>query len=293
MTSQEDREGIAQRIPSMGGAELGPALRTLARLAPAGTAIVEVGAWMGAGTAQLALGILERDSPGEVSLHVFDRWRASKSERRKAARDRVTLAAGEDLLAIVRRTLQPLGLPIEYRQGELRDMSWNGPAISVYVDDAAKQPVEFLHVLRTFAPSWRAGSTTLVLMDFNHWRKIPWSRRWFYRTQDIIIRSHPECFRKKTDPRWMVKGSAALFEYTSPFDPQSVEQMWRIRLLVAAQRLIHDPARRGVESLRNLNVRARQMWDVFRGTACFLGRSSWPRKRDKRDSPPEPQAKER
>ena len=60
-------------------------LRNLARHAPAGTSIVEVGTWLGAGTAQLALGIRERARPSEVALHCYDRWQANRSEITKAA----------------------------------------------------------------------------------------------------------------------------------------------------------------------------------------------------------------
>ena len=54
---------IADRIPSMGGMEIGPALREFARAAGPNKAIVEVGCWLGAGTAQLALGVLENSDP--------------------------------------------------------------------------------------------------------------------------------------------------------------------------------------------------------------------------------------
>lgn len=157
----------------------------------------------------------------------------------------MTLAAAEDLLPIVKRTLQPLGVPIQYRQGELRGVTWNGPAISVYVDDAAKQPAEFLHVLRAFAPAWQAGSTTLVLMDFSYWRKAPWGLRWFYRIQEIIIRSQPKCFKRRTDAEWDTPGTTvAVFDYLVPIDTVEVERMWRVRFLVAAQRLLYDPLSR-------------------------------------------------
>jgi hypothetical protein len=246
-----EQEEIARRIPSIGGAKLAPILRAHARSAPSGTAIVEVGAWMGAGTAQLALGVLDRDSHDGVSLHAFDRWHASNGERRKADTGGVAVAVGEDLLPIVKRTLQPLGVPIQYRQGEIRDVTWDGPDISVYVDDAAKQPAEFLHVLRAFAPAWQAGSTTLVLMDFGYWRKAPWGRRWFYRIQDIIIHAHPSCFRRWTDSEWDArKTSAAVFDYLAPIDTAEVERMWRVRFLVAAHRLLYEPLSRVGGALR-------------------------------------------
>src|SRR5690606_12370375 len=49
-------ERLADEFPSMGGKKIGPFLRKLARAAPSHTAIVEVGSWLGAGTAQLAIG---------------------------------------------------------------------------------------------------------------------------------------------------------------------------------------------------------------------------------------------
>ena len=39
---------LANRIPSMGGMKIGPVLRQVARDAPGGTSIVEVGCWLGA-----------------------------------------------------------------------------------------------------------------------------------------------------------------------------------------------------------------------------------------------------
>ena len=58
---------LAEKIPSMGGTEIGALLREAARNAPSNTAIVEVGCWLGAGTAQLALGIRERQNPRPYS----------------------------------------------------------------------------------------------------------------------------------------------------------------------------------------------------------------------------------
>ena len=68
MTELMELNGIADQIPSMGGNEIGSVLRDLARQAPADTSIVEVGAWLGAGTAQLALGVRERQRSSDVAL---------------------------------------------------------------------------------------------------------------------------------------------------------------------------------------------------------------------------------
>ena len=170
MTDSVGLYAMANRIPSMGGREIGPVLRNLARHAPAGTSIVEVGTWLGAGTAQLALGIRERARPSEVALHCYDRWQANRSEITKAAGCGVHLAFEEDTLPRVRRTLDPFGVPVEYHKGELLGVQWDGGPISVYVDDATKMPEAFLHALRTFGPSWVPGTTRLVFMDYDYWR---------------------------------------------------------------------------------------------------------------------------
>ena len=115
-----DLNDIADGIPSMGGRKLGPLLRRLACDAPNGTSIVEVGCWLGAGTAQLALGIKDRERPGEVSLHCFDRWRAQRSEVEKAAQKaRLRFTVSENTLPHVRRTLEPFEVPIQFHQGDI------------------------------------------------------------------------------------------------------------------------------------------------------------------------------
>ena len=81
-----DLKAVADQIPSMGGRKIGAWLRQAARDAPSNTSIVEVGCWLGAGTAQLALGIRERPYPKDVSLHCYDRWKATTSEVDKALR---------------------------------------------------------------------------------------------------------------------------------------------------------------------------------------------------------------
>ena len=121
-----DVYGIADRIPSMGGTRIGPLLRELARGAPAGTSIVEVGSWLGAGTAQLALGITERSGAGDVSLHSYDRWQTTRTEVQKAWRWGLRLAVGEDTLPSVRRTLDQIGVPVEFHQGDLAQAAWEG-----------------------------------------------------------------------------------------------------------------------------------------------------------------------
>ena len=130
------------------------------------TSIVEVGSWLGAGTAQLALGLRAREH-ADVRLHCFDRWTAQLGEVRKAARQGVRLKLFQDTLPYVRRTLEQFEVPLELHQGDVMRARWDGGPISVYVDDCCKQLPLFCHSLATFGPAWIPGETVVLLMDFS------------------------------------------------------------------------------------------------------------------------------
>ena len=208
--------GIADQIPSMGGNEIGSVLRDLARQAPADTSIVEVGAWLGAGTAQLALGVRERQRSSDVALHSYDRWRADSSEIAKAARFGVRLALREDTLPRVRRTLEPFGVPVEYHQGELLELGWKNGPISVYVDDASKTPETFIHALLTFGPSWIPGTTVIAFMDYDYWKDSGIAE---HRCQQMFVESNSNCFERLE----RFGRSNAIFRYQIPVDRMPIE----------------------------------------------------------------------
>ena len=160
-----DLETRAAAIPSMGGREIGSHLRAWAAAVPAGHVIVELGCWLGAGTAQMALGV--RDSGRAVEIHAFDHFEATASEVRKAHDAGVSLRSGESTLHRVGASLRSLGVPVVGHKGDIRDARWTPPKpIGLYVDDACKREPAFLHALRTFGPSWVPGVTVVVLMDF-------------------------------------------------------------------------------------------------------------------------------
>jgi hypothetical protein len=159
----------------MGGTKLGPLLRNAARQARTDTALVEVGCWLGAGTAQLALGMRERQYQ-DVQLHVYDRWRARPWEVEKAGKQGWCLQDDEDTLPRVRQALEPFGVTIQFHKGELIDAAWSGGPISVYVDDACKIPLLFCHMLEVFAPYWLPGETLIFLMDLDFGKKIRLAR---------------------------------------------------------------------------------------------------------------------
>lgn len=208
---QADLEDAVARIPSKGGRKLGPLLQEAARRAPGDTAVVEAGSWLGAGTAQLALGIRDRKRP-DVTLHCFDRWRATPDEVASAARKGLRLRPFEDTLPHVRRMLEPFGVPIRFHRGDLEHARWDGGPISVYVDDVSKRLPLFCHALATFAPSWIPGETTIFLMDFHHWRKLEAGKAREYEFQQRFIEAAGDCF-EPLEVRTKRSTSLAMFRY--------------------------------------------------------------------------------
>ena len=132
---------LARQIPSMGGSEIGSLLRKAALEAPNDTAIVEVGCWLGAGTAQLALGIRDRAEPDRIALHCYDRWQSNESEVEKASRFGLALGTAVDTLPITRRYLTPFDVPIQFHKGDILESQWTGGPISVCSRDSLHRPV--------------------------------------------------------------------------------------------------------------------------------------------------------
>jgi len=206
---------VATRIPSMGGMEIGPALRDFARAVRSNTAIVEVGCWLGAGTAQLALGVLENDEPTGIRIHCYDRWAANAAEVEKAQRWGLNLSEGDDLLPHTKRMLQPFAVPIEFHQGDIRSTVWDGGPISLYVDDASKKPKLFYHSLLTFAPMWVPGDTVIFFMDFNIWKT---SGDPEHRCQKEFIEAYPKSFEQIHHPGVSSDPEVAVFRYRARAD---------------------------------------------------------------------------
>jgi hypothetical protein len=206
--SLAELERLAAQIPSMGGKEIGGFLRAAAREAPANSAIVEVGSWLGAGTAQFALGVRERRSNGSIRIQCYDRWEATKPEVEKAARKGpVSLQPGQDTLPLVIDALVPFNVPISFVKGDVADATWDEEPISVYLDDAAKIPSRFFHVLKTFGPAWIPGVTLLVLMDYHYWKKTGSAE---HKCQTNFVENYREHFEPVEG---LHRGSNAAFVY--------------------------------------------------------------------------------
>lgn len=214
--NEQDLEQQAARIPSMGGREIGPFLRQAASEVGVGQCIVEIGAWMGAGTAQMALGA-RRVTP-VPTIHVFDRFRTARHEIAKAERAGVRLRKGQNTLPLVQRHLAPFRVPLVFHKTRIDRAEWDAGPIGLFVDDVSKGPEKFFQVLRTFGPSWIVGETIVVLMDYYYWKKAEdeeSARR--LRVQQDFVTAHPEAF-EPIESEHTRNTSSAIFRYTERLD---------------------------------------------------------------------------
>ncbi len=250
MSEQSENEAVrlerlAAEIPSMGGAKLAQVLRRCAHQAPAGTTLVEVGSWLGAGTAQLAIGVGNRSQGESVAIHCYDRWKATAAEVGKASRHGVYLTEDGDLLPAVRDLLQPFQVPIHFHQGELSESRWNGQPIGVYIDDASKTPPLFCHALLTFGASWIPGQTVLILMDYHDWKK---DDNCDHKCQKHFIEANRKCFEPIQNETSDISASFEMFRYVAPLDLLSgttFKDLWRLWLQVRSKRGLRDMLKSG------------------------------------------------
>lgn len=154
------------QIPEMGGRRIGGFLREWAEKAPDGADIVELGTWLGAGTAQMATGLQSRPDAHNIRIHTFDSFNISASSAEKARKQGADFTEGDDTLPWVKDALKSFQPLIEFHKGMLdENTEWTGKPISVYVDDATKYPYTFYLCLKKFGPYWIPGQTIVVLMD--------------------------------------------------------------------------------------------------------------------------------
>lgn len=195
----------ADAIPSMGGYTLRAYLQEAAAAVRPGRAIVEVGAWLGSGTAQLCIGVIKSGS--RAPIYCFDRWTASGSEVRKAGDAGIKIKGNDDLLPHIRANLEPFGCEIHYWRGDIRKAPWQGQRIGLYIDDAAKRKDKFLHVMQTFGPSFIPGETMLILMDYYYYE---------HRTGDAGLMFQQEYMDHHKEFKFMRRlnnSVAAMFKY--------------------------------------------------------------------------------
>lgn len=142
-------------IPHMGGAKIAPWLKRYVEHVTPGRAIVEVGCWLGAVTQHLV---------GGHPVYVYDAFEATPSEVEKAQTFGLELKAGQNTLPLVKEFVPGPW----YIRGDIRDASYAGPSIGLYIDDASKRQKLWDHSMSVFEPYFIPGETVLFLMDFDY-----------------------------------------------------------------------------------------------------------------------------
>jgi hypothetical protein len=132
-------------------------------------AVVELGAWLGAGTAWIAAGV--RDSGANAKAKVYDRFDAKANHAVKVKHwcenhgvDKVAVGTPFEQF---KTNLGPLLQYVEPSKCEIGGIKWlNGP-VSVLICDAPKRVREISSVLTTFRKALEPGSI-MAWQDFCH-----------------------------------------------------------------------------------------------------------------------------
>jgi hypothetical protein len=131
--------------------------------------VVELGAWLGAGSAWIAAGV--RDSGVPTKAKVYDRFEAKGNHAVKV--DHWRKNHGVDQIARgtpfeqFRANLGPLLQYVEPTRAEIGGIKWNGGPVSVLICDAPKRVREISAVLTTFRKALKPGSV-MAWQDFCH-----------------------------------------------------------------------------------------------------------------------------
>lgn len=95
----------------------------------------------------------------------------------------------------------------------IREIEWDHGPIGPCVDDAAKSPAVFDHLVRQFGPSCVPGKTTLAFLDFKHWKKArsPKVEKAF-QIQMEFVEEYADCFELLMDSK---RSAASVFLYAA------------------------------------------------------------------------------
>lgn len=203
MTIDELRE-YAKTFPHQGGVSIGPSLEKYAAEIEPGSSIVEVGCWLGGGTAHLALGAMQTHAP----IFTWDRFICvNEEEQGKAARFGIDFTIGSDTLPWVRERLDKFPAEINYNKGSWRKFTWDRGPIGLYVDDLTKSEDLWNAAMAAFLPHFIPGKTHLFLMDYNF--DIEAGPK--YAAQKRYMAANPDRFEMLGD--WLDGTTTALFRF--------------------------------------------------------------------------------
>lgn len=173
----------AATLPRMSSSAVGPFLTELAQRTEIGD-VVEIGSWLGYGSAHLALGLSSRRK-----VHVYDAFECRGLEAEKAIKFGVKILPGQDTLPVVQVLLEPVLRNVCFHKGDIRTAGRRKGPISLLVDDASKQEKLFSSTMHTFGPSLRDGAL-IALLDFNYFMTSGDSRHEFQKEVVSRYRSH-------------------------------------------------------------------------------------------------------
>lgn len=201
-------------IPSMERGESLSFLSDVAEELDDTGAVVECGSWLGGSIAPVAQALAEADS--QIEIHCYDRWEADEVEVAKAAREDVSLTEGQDTLPVFLDFVDDIYPHIVPHKTDLLEATWTGQPISLFIDDASKDPRVFRSVLKTFGPSFAPGETTVVLMDYKiHEKTDSAIHSRLRRCQKDFIEGNSDSFERIAD---FENSSGVAFKYTTPLD---------------------------------------------------------------------------
>ena len=189
-----DYRQLADSIPSMGGRQIGHIFDKYIKYLKPDRAIIELGTWLGAGTAQMALSVINHNKNSKI--YTYDKFIVSGRQPLKAQKEGWRLSQGENVYSKVCETLSLFPVPISVIQGIITDAVYSGEKIGLYVDDALKQPGRFEKGLEIFSPYFIPGETIIILMDYYLWEKRGSEH---HKHQYNFIHSHSDCFKMIDD----------------------------------------------------------------------------------------------
>jgi len=203
----------ADSIPSMGGKEIRKELFDRVKDLPESTSIVELGTWLGAGTAQLALALMYYNKSNPI--YSYDKFIVSGRQPEKASVNGWNLAPKEDVYNKVRHTLKEFPVNITLRQCDLSKAEYKDEKIGLFVMDAAKKKDPFISSLKVFYPYFIPGETICIFMDYYLWKKNGEEKHKF---QYYFINEHKDNFEylKDIDTTYNTKEGheeGAVFKY--------------------------------------------------------------------------------
>jgi len=196
-------------IPSMTSTSVLAYLRELGRQWTSAGVAVECGCWLGASCAALAQGLVEAGY--NRPIYCYDRWTATRSQVRKAARVGVHLHNGQDLDHLFRANVSPYYKDLILIRGRIEHAKCPNAPIELFILDAAKTEPAFSAVMRQFGPHWIPGVTIVGLQDYGYWRKFEGPMRDQLRCQERFVTRFSDHFELMRDFNPL---SPVFFRYT-------------------------------------------------------------------------------